>query len=393
MKRIFTALAAALLGLTVSCGGQPTNDVIHGPEATGPAVQIPAESAPPGVDQVVWEELTARLTQELSRTGSAAPAIAVPQGAAGSVTDLRLETDGDDTASLDWSYVNLGDYNLDGLVSAADLTPVGIYFECNTESPNWLEASRADGNGDGYIGLADVTVIGQNYQHRVDGYRIETSDNPGNPLGWLPHAAVPFTTAVLNAEGSRLVFSSGEITLWEGMSYRVAPYADIEPQLEYGPGSNLVTWTGNAPEAPLGLQASDGEFVGRIALSWASVPDASYYLVYRDQPDNEIGLTLSPVYEEYVTGDYGAHEYWVRAGNAIGESGLSDGDTGFSGLAAPTGVTATAGLYADRVELSWEPVDGAEGYEVFRDGGAAPAGLIGDASNWDDTEADLLMRG
>ena len=84
--------------------------------------------------------------------------------------------------------------------------------------------------------------------------------------------------------------------------------------------------------------------------------------------------------------------YWVRAKNASGTSDLFFNDLGFircpappdndtddpdtdpevpdvtepEVLDAPTGISATDGLYPEKVNITWNAVEGATSYEIYR---------------------------
>jgi hypothetical protein len=89
--------------------------------------------------------------------------------------------------------------------------------------------------------------------------------------------------------------------------------------------------------------------------------------------------------------------YWVKAYNSAGDSGFSNGDSGFVSAptpqppSAPTSVSASDGTYTDRVRLSWTASSGATGYKVFRNtsNNSSGAQQIGTstASQYDDTTA------
>ncbi|GEM_PF-1301025 len=133
--------------------------------------QVESAQAPAGVDPALYAELQAelvRVIREAAEKGASIP----PSGEKNEVTDLLLMGDDGEGYTLEWSYCNVGDYNLDGLVGVSDLTPVGMYFECATGDPDWPDGRMADGNEDGMVTVADITPIGQNYDAFIAGFNI-----------------------------------------------------------------------------------------------------------------------------------------------------------------------------------------------------------------------------
>ena len=83
---------------------------------------------------------------------------------------------------LSWFYANTGDYDQNGQVTIADLTPIGQNFEeSNPEGGAWPAANllaQVDGDSNGVINISDITPIGQNLQNSVlGGYNIYASED------------------------------------------------------------------------------------------------------------------------------------------------------------------------------------------------------------------------
>ena len=174
------------------------------------------------------------LQAELERLGKSAMQAGVyspPSGAANIPFDLHallIDPDGEGGADalgvqLTWTERLVGDYNMDGLVNASDLTPLGQYYDRTVEYrdpedtggvtnwpvvsnlikstdgvPGWRLA-RVDGNGDGLINLLDITAIGQHWQEQLGGYRfsIQRFGSPGfvaimDPRNTVEVLEVPF---------------------------------------------------------------------------------------------------------------------------------------------------------------------------------------------------------
>jgi len=60
------------------------------------------------------------------------------------------------------------------------------------------------------------------------------------------------------------------------------------------------------------------------------------------------------------------YDYKVKAWNSGGYSSDSPEDEGWAGLAAPALISASQGLYSSWVRISWDPVTGANGFDVYR---------------------------
>jgi len=96
-----------------------------------------------------------------------------PSGAANRVTDLAVTPVTEDVYHLQWTERNVGDYNVDGQVNIADVTPIAMRFGNSVvDGEDDLRDTPVDGNGDGVIGISDVTPLAINYGNRIDGYIV-----------------------------------------------------------------------------------------------------------------------------------------------------------------------------------------------------------------------------
>ena len=151
------------------------------------------------------------------------------------------------------------------------------------------------------------------------------------------------------------------------------------------------------PSIPTGVNATDGTEFNQVHVSWNSSIHTTYYEVYRNTTNTSSGATLigSPpaaVYTDASATSGVTYWYFVKACNIGGCSGFSTSDSGYWRLAAPTGVSATDGTYADKVRVSWVASPGADSYEVYRNTTNSTSGsvVLGEgtsASPFDDTTA------
>lgn len=132
------------------------------------------------------------------------------------------------------------------------------------------------------------------------------------------------------------------------------------------------------PAPPTGVNASDGLFTNKIEIDWKAVQGAKYYRVLRaispfDEPVPITNWQVSNYHRDYEATPEVIYYYWVQA--SLSETGYqagkrSESDWGWrmvkSSLPAPTGLSATNGVYADRVAAAWNPVAGASHYRLYR---------------------------
>jgi hypothetical protein len=176
---------------------------------------------------------------------------------------LQGSTSAGGTVSLRWRGRHTGDYNLDGLVTVADLTPLGFHFNKSPEldadglpvksgDNEW--AAEVDGNVDGLIAVSDLTPIGANYQSRLIGYRVYLGTGPdAGSIVWDSEFQP-------NADDSGLPFSvpfntsrdAGDVQLY---SFTLTPDPPATGELNY---VRVVSWDGEAEGTAREMALYDG---------------------------------------------------------------------------------------------------------------------------------------
>lgn len=150
------------------------------------------------------------------------------------------------------------------------------------------------------------------------------------------------------------------------------------------------------PSAPADLQATQGTYGDHISVTWSEVEGVAYYEVYRARGEPAGFVLLSAVeatqYDDYDIEPGVTYWYKVRACNGGACSVLSDPVSGYAGpmgLPAPEGISATDGDYFDKIVVTWEAVEGASGYVVYRaeneDGSFEPRAEV-EETTYEDTE-------
>jgi hypothetical protein len=92
---------------------------------------------------------------------------------------------------IGWPVRLQADYDQNGEVNIADLTPLGVlYGQRRGNTPHWLlEAHRrVDGDGNGEINIADLTPLGGQLGETLGSYNLERSvGSASGPAAWEPY--------------------------------------------------------------------------------------------------------------------------------------------------------------------------------------------------------------
>ena len=154
------------------------------------------------------------------------------------------------------------------------------------------------------------------------------------------------------------VFCDDAITpvIWSEDNYSV-DYVKVE-----------MYYTCNNPAPPNGFEASDNLNCNNIELSWNNDPTSEGYILYRDN----VAITpLSAGTTNYIdTGaSPGEHTYCLESENYCGVSYQScDVGSRQGPLDPPEGVDASDGTYNSVIYVSWDDLNEATGYKVYRNG-------------------------
>jgi len=262
----FRQLPACIVGLILvicvaSCSS--SNPFDQGSQGDQPALKLAAlediedTTKPTEVDSETWDSITTEFCRVVSARGT----VDAPQ-AGTRVDDLLLEVTKDGTPTFTWTYKNAGDYNLDGIVNASDITPVGVYWDAAEGDENWPQAMVADGNGNGRIELGDITPVGQNYKVHVDGYVLERRSVASNQ-SWFGFEAVPLEAGVQPVDGGLPVFTFTPEYDLQDCYFRVTASDGYHPSRNYS-SSDQVTllrnvWNSNGQS---GRQNYTSPFIG-----------------------------------------------------------------------------------------------------------------------------------
>ena len=221
LSLLFVATLALLCVACSGNGGIATGDPQPDPGRTLAEVldEVDQAAVPDGVDGDVFAQLKEGLAEALAARG-VSKFVSAPPTDGSSVAQPEFDAG---TGDLSWRYYCTGDYNQNGLVEVADLTPLGQNYNVAGPFDETSSLSVVDGNSDGLIAVTDITPIGQNYGCQVTEYKIYGSDTEGD----YPQEAgggnggatlldtVAFSSAINNA-GERLLF---EVTVTQPLAY------------------------------------------------------------------------------------------------------------------------------------------------------------------------------
>ncbi len=234
-------------------GAPPSEQPWPAPAPVAAAIaEVRSAETPAGVEPELFNRLQAELVAVLSARAETRIAAAAPTGSGNAVADLRLIRDGAGEFRLEWTYRNIGDYNLDGLVGVTDLTPIGQHYEVSASDPDWGMAQRADGNADGLVTVSDITPIGQHYQSFVAGYNIYGADSVDGARSAVASLGLPAVQSPGQLRMSCEVLSDGFEYYWvvphDGDGHEGEPSLPSVPSgdavlVQFGSTTALVTQT------------------------------------------------------------------------------------------------------------------------------------------------------
>jgi len=119
------------------------------------------------------------------------------------------------------------------------------------------------------------------------------------------------------------------------------------------------------------ISVSNGTYRDHVRVSWSSKTGIDYYKIFRSNSQNGEYLELSnwtaqTYYDDYTVSLGVTYFYKLKIKNNFGESELGSYNSGKSNLSVPTNVVASNGTSKDSITITWNSVEGATSYEVYR---------------------------
>ncbi|OPX23272.1 MAG: hypothetical protein B1H03_02105 [Planctomycetales bacterium 4484_113] len=316
------AIVAALLLL--SCGGhhrEASLVSLSGSNSRPSAAPVSLNEAlaeldalptPEGVDEAVFSELRSALAHQLrtqsAERGTSKLVAAPPIGESNRVTDLSVTGVTATTVSLAWHYVNVGDYNQDGLVGVSDLTPLAVHFnEPVDESNEWI-----DGSGDGVINIMDITPLAAHFFVSCEAYEVQGKVAVGDDFERVGEVELKDAQA-----NGRLAFSAS-FDLGGFSFFRVVP---IDAYGGLGEPSNVVPVDLSPPEI-LGVSPTEGAAGSEVQFtaSVSGTPPISYTWNFGTAAEPSTSHARNPT---VTLGDVGEYQVSLTATNAFGEDSFN----------------------------------------------------------------------
>lgn len=314
MKLTSLLLIAAVVFLLLSCGGKHKSTVTPSPvapvaaEVNAVLAELAATPAPPGVDAGLFEQLKQELATQLELLQQGKLVSAPPSGEGNRVNDLVAFDNGDGTADVLWHYRNIGDYDQNGAVAIADITPLAQNFGQSVPPGDLSVLSVVDGDGNGTIGISDVTPIAQHFGAQCAGYAIESSSSEEGPFTLEETATLP------SASGTGRLQCSFALPLSPGQWVHVVPVDSANAQ---GLASNVypVAVTGGGADVTVGIDTIDiSQTIGPAGGTIIGPPGTGLEGISVEFPP---GALFEDVLVELGTNDGSVTPEWGDAGGTI----------------------------------------------------------------------------
>jgi fibronectin type 3 domain-containing protein len=299
-------------------------------------------------DQVLATDLGLTVEVSWSQVLWAAAYIVYRSDDGGNTFNQIYRVSGEDLSKMDTPpqagdyYYKIATETLDGTVGALS-TAAYVYFSDNLPAPVNVSAE----NYGTFVEVAWEEVPG------ADGYTIHRATTPEGTYSQLGSSPVPEYTDVPQTAGAYY--------------YKVRAVDNLGHASQYS--FYAYTYFTDRPLAPFNVSAEDLSY--RVRISWESIDSSFIFIIYRSGSAGGDYVPIDTVEAELEIIDWppntGHYYYKVQAEHpSHGSSDLSQyGHVYFSGiLGTPSNLVVTnQGSY---ISITWDDVEGASEYEVFR---------------------------
>ena len=191
--------------------------------------------------------------------------------------------------------------------------------------------------------------------------RVQFIPDPGLTTGEFNTVRLSFNTTNIDARGAPYYTNF----FVHGVDSRFGRPAKESPQ-------EIRVELSVALHAATTLNVTRGSYPDRNRVSWNSIIGAKQYEVYRSlssDPDTavlHITIPNATIYDDLDVIQNTPYYYWVKAKNLYTTSAFSVSNWGFCGMITPSDVTASDGIYSDRIRVNWNTSGALATYQVWR---------------------------
>ena len=289
-----------------------------------------------------------------------------------------------------------------GLTNDFDATAtVGVLYYYSVYAQGSTDYSARSRSDTGWVGLAAPTTISA-----TDGTYADRVDITWSAVAGVTHYAVYRATSefgqktMITSSYSVTGTSYSDTTATPGVTYYYFVQGAISSSGTCAGDfhRNDTGWRKLSP--PTGVLASDGDYTSKVEIEWGSVSGASHYQVWRStsvvgSKTITSGWQTGRTFNHTTSATPGVrYYYWVKAAiNSSGdrESTYSSYNIGWRKLSPPSTVSASDGMFTDKVQITWNTASGASHYRVYRatSAGVTPTAKSGwqSGTSYNDTSA------
>lgn len=270
-----------------------------------------------------------------------------------------------------------------------------------------MGANGSTSKGNYYVVLKPIAPQTEPPAVRPSGLTADSNSGAAVSLSWSPASDavsyLVYRSSSINdgfkAIGSSKTAAFEDTAIVQGITYQYkvsalnaggeSPYSDSAEAVTFDPSQPV-------PPVPAGLTVSTAKSMS-VGLGWTAVDEAASYNIYRAEaqegPYQKIGVSLTEEYTDKTVSPSSAYFYKVSTIGIGGESGQSSSVSAATNQPVllpqvPSGIV-TGTVTTSSIEILWNPVDGAESYNLYRKGngenGYAKVGSTESAAYVDDS--------
>ena len=231
------------------------------------------------------------------------------------------------------------------------------------------------GNRDGYLPVAPINLTASNsvYTNKIL-LSWTSSENTKEYLIYRNYEFLTKTTGTpLNDTNDSIIYEDTTAIPGVLYTYTITGINNTGESLQSNPDTGSVRLN-----SPTNITSTQGTYPDKILISWSSVEYATKYELYKSYENSEESLSLvvstnELQYEDFEVTPGSTVFYAVKAVSEVDETAsvftsIVSGSTQEIPIPDSPVVSASDGLFSDKVRLTWNSVAGAIFYNVYRNG-------------------------